>query len=276
MNRILIKIKVFILYGSLFNPIQAQQSDSVFDWEELIYSEDHFSLQFIYGRSAKALINPDPHIYNIGAKSYECLEGGVGYHYSINKKYSIQTGVRGGGIMRDIQYYIPGADFNPPLSYDVRSYKRFDKSGVVFFRIPFFIERRFYKKAGVYWNAQAGISLLYSFMNEEIYESSIGDYYNRSIRYLYSIFTPNNNQKPWLNYHVGGGLNLILKNKDVFRINLVGELSFTKFFRGYYSFEVPGKPSIKFDYGVTGSYVALEASYIRTKAKRKFKQLKLQ
>ena len=276
MNRILIKIKVFILYGSLFNPIQAQQSDSVFDWEELIYSEDHFSLQFIYGRSAKAVINPDPHIYNIGAKSYECLEGGIGYHYSINKKYSIQTGVRGGGIMRDIQYYIPGADFNPPLSYDVRSYKRFDKSGVVFFRIPFFIERRFYKKAGVYWNAQAGISLLYSFMNEEIYESSIGDYYNRSIRYLYSIFTPNNNQKPWLNYHVGGGLNLILKNKDVFRINLVGELSFTKFFRGYYSFEVPGKPSIKFDYGVTGSYVALEASYIRTKAKRKFKQLKLQ
>ena len=276
MNRILIKIKVFILYGSLFNPIQAQQSDSVFDWEELIYSEDHFSLQFIYGRSAKALINPDPHIYNIGAKSYECLEGGIGYHYSINKKYSIQTGVRGGGIMRDIQYYIPGADFNPPLSYDVRSYKRFDKSGVVFFRIPFFIERRFHKKAGVYWNAQAGISLLYSFMNEEIYESSIGDYYNRSIRYLYSIFTPNNNQKPWLNYHVGGGLNLILKNKDVFRINLVGELSFTKFFRGYYSFEVPGKPSIKFDYGVTGSYVALEASYIRTKAKRKFKQLKLQ
>ena len=275
MNRML-KTTIFILYGSLFNPIQAQQSDSVFDWEELIYSEDHFSLQFIYGRSAKALINPDPHIYNIGAKSYECLEGGIGYHYSINKKYSIQTGVRGGGIMRDIQYYIPGADFNPPLSYDVRSYKRFDKSGVVFFRIPFFIERRFYKKAGVYWNAQAGISLLYSFMNEEIYESSIGDYYNRSIRYLYSIFTPNNNQKPWLNYHVGGGLNLILKNKDVFRINLVGELSFTKFFRGYYSFEVPGKPSIKFDYGVTGSYVALEASYIRTKAKRKFKQLKLQ
>jgi len=272
----MLKTTIFILYGSLFNPIQAQQSDSVFDWEELIYSEDHFSLQFIYGRSAKALINPDPHIYNIGAKSYECLEGGIGYHYSINKKYSIQTGVRGGGIMRDIQYYIPGADFNPPLSYDVRSYKRFDKSGVVFFRIPFFIERRFYKKAGVYWNAQAGISLLYSFMNEEIYESSIGDYYNRSIRYLYSIFTPNNNQKPWLNYHVGGGLNLILKNKDVFRINLVGELSFTKFFRGYYSFEVPGKPSIKFDYGVTGSYVALEASYIRTKAKRKFKQLKLQ
>jgi len=276
MNQILIKTTVFILYGSLFNPIQAQQSDSVFDWEELIYSENHFSLQFIYGRSAKAVINPDPHIYNIGTKSYECLEGGIGYHYSINKKYSIQTGVRGGGIMRDIQYYIPGADFNPPLSYDVRSYKRFDKSGVVFFRIPFFIERRFYKKAGVYWNAQAGISLLYSFMNEEIYESSIGDYYNRSIRYLYSIFTPNNNQKPWLNYHVGGGLNLILKNKDVFRINLVGELSFTKFFRGYYSFEVPGKPSIKFDYGVTGSYVALEASYIRTKAKRKFKQLKLQ
>jgi hypothetical protein len=276
MNRILIKIKVLILYGSLFNPIQAQQSDSVFDWEELIFSENHFSLQFIYGRSAKAVINPDPHIYNIGTNSYECLEGGIGYHYSINKKYSIQTGIRGGGIMRDIQYYIPGADFNPPLSYDVRSYKRFDKSGVVFFRVPFFIERRFFTKPGIYWNVQAGISLLYSFMNEEIYESWIGDYYNRSIRYLYSIFTPNNNQKPWLNYHIGGGLNLILKNKDVFRINLVGELSFTKFFRGYYSFEIPGKPSIKFDYGVTGSYIALEASYIRTKAKRKFKQLKLQ
>jgi hypothetical protein len=275
MNRIL-KTTIFILYGSSFNPIQAQQSESVFDWDELIFSENHFSLQFIYGRSAKAVINPDPHIYNIGTKSYECLEGGIGYHYSINKKYSIQSGVRCGGIMRDIRYYIPGADFTPPLSYDIRSYKTFDKFGVVFFRIPFFIERRFFKKPGKYWNAQAGISLLYSFMNEEIYESVIVDQNNGSIRYLYSIFTPNNYQNPLLNYHVGGGLNLILKNKDVFRINLVGELSFTKFFSGYYSFDIPGKPSIKFDYGVTGSYVALEASYIRTKAKQKFKQLKLQ
>jgi len=273
MNR-MFKTTIFILYGSLLNPIQAQQSDSLFDWEELIFSENHFSLQFIYGRSAKAVINPDPHIYNIGTNSYECLEGGIGYHYSINKKYSIQTGIRGGGIMRDIRYHIPGADFNPPLPYDTRSYKRLDKSGVVYFRIPFFIERRFYKKAGVYWNVQTGISLLYSFMNEEINSTSTTDQNNRTIHYLYAIFTPNNNQKPWLNYHVGGGLNLILKNKDVFRINLVGELSFTKFFRGYYSFDIPGKPSIKFDYGVTGSYIALEASYIRTKAKQKFKQLK--
>src|SRR5512139_1680970 len=106
MNRILIKTTVFILFAFLFNPIQAQQSDSVFDWEELIYSENHFSLQFSYGRSTKAAIDPDPHIYNIGTKSYECLEGGIGYYYSINKKYSIQTGVLGGGIMTDIRYYI--------------------------------------------------------------------------------------------------------------------------------------------------------------------------
>lgn len=275
MNRML-KTTIFILYGSLFNFIQAQQSEPVFDWDELIFSENHFSLQFIYGRSSKADINPDPLIYNISTKSYECLEGGIGYHYSINKKYSIQTGARWGGVMRDIRYYIPGTEFNPPLSYDIRSYKTFDKFGVVYFRIPFLIERRFFTKPGVYWNAQAGISLLYSFMNEEINESWIGDYYNSSIRYLYAIFTPNNNQKPWLNYHIGGGLNLILKNKDVFRINLVDEISFTQFFRGNYLFEVPGNASITFDYGVTGSYVALQASYIRTKAKQKFKQLKLQ
>jgi hypothetical protein len=93
---------------------------------------------------------------------------------------------------------------------------------------------------------------------------------------LYAVFTPNNNQKPWLNYHAGGGVNLVLKNKDVFRVNLIGELSFTQFFRGNYSFEVPGNPPVNFNYGVTGSYVALEASYIRTKAKRKFKLLRLQ
>jgi hypothetical protein len=275
MNRML-KTTIFILYGSLFNPVQAQQSESVFDWEELIFSENHFSLQFIYGRSTKAAINPDPHIYNIGTKSYECLEGGIGYHYSINTKYSIQTGVHGGGIMRDIRYFIPRTAFNPPLSYDERSYKTFDKFGVVYFRVPFFIERRFFKKPGIYWDAQTGISLLYSIMSGETHESYITDQNNRPIRYLYGIFTANNNEKPWLNYHIGGGLNLILKNKDVFRINLVGEISFTQFYRGNYTFEIPGNAPIKFDYGVTGSYVALEASYIRTKAKRKFKQLKLQ
>lgn len=275
MNRML-KTTIFILYGSLFNFIQAQQPEPVFDWDELIFSENHFSLQFLYGRSPKAVINPDPHIYSIGSKSYECLEGGIDYHYSINKKYSIQTGVRWGGIMRDIRYFIPRTAFNPPLPYDVRSYKTFDKFGVVFFRVPFFIERRFYKKPGAYWNAQAGFSLLYSLMNEETTQAYTADQNNRLIRYLYGIFTPNNNQKPWLNYHVGGGLNLILKNKDVFRINLVGEISLTQFYRGYYLFEVPGNAPIKFDYGVTGSYVALQASYIRTKAKQKFKQLKLQ
>ena len=274
MNRVLIIIS--ILYGSSFNPLQAQQPDSLFDWEELIYSENHFSLQFIYGRSPKAVINPNPNIYNIGTHSYECLEGGIGYHYSINKNYSIQTGFRWGGIMRDIRYYIPGTAFSPPQPYDIQSYKTFDKSGVVFFRVPFFIERRFFKIPGKYWNVQAGISLLYSLMNEEENGSFILDQNNRATRYLYGIFTPNNYQKPWLNYHVGGGLNIILKNKDVFRINLVGELSLTQFYRGYYSFEVGANPPITFDYGVTGSYIALEASYIRTKAKRKFKRLKRQ
>jgi hypothetical protein len=92
---------------------------------------------------------------------------------------------------------------------------------------------------------------------------------------LYALFTPNNYQKPWLNYHAGGGINFVLKNKDVFRISFVGELSFTRFFRGYYTFEVPGNVPVSFDYGVTGSYIALEADYIRTKAKRKYKWLKL-
>jgi hypothetical protein len=276
MNHLLNKTIVLILYASLMNPIQAQQPKPAFDWEELIFSENHFSLQFIYGRSPKAVINPNPNIYNIGSKSYECLEGGIGYHYSINKNYSIQTGARWGGIMRDIRYYIPASDFTPPQPYDVRSYKTFNKSGVVFFRVPFFIERRFFKKPGRFWNAQIGISLLYSFLNEDEYTWLIQDQNNRYVRYLYGLFTPNNYQKPWLNYHAGGGFNLILKNKDVFRINLVGELSFTKFYRGYYSFEIPGNAPVKFDYGVTGSYIALEASYIRTKAKRKFKSLRLQ
>ncbi|MGQ0738034.1 MAG: hypothetical protein ACT4OJ_03145 [Bacteroidota bacterium] len=276
MGRILTQTTVLLLFVSLFNPIQAQQSESVFDWEELIYSENHFSLQFIYGRSPRAVINPNPRIYNIGTKSYECLEEGIGYHYSINKKYSIQTGARWGGIMRDIRYLIPGADFNPPLTYDIQSYKTFDKHGVVFFRIPFFIERRFFTKPGVYWNAQTGLSLVFSLMNEEVNEAWIWDQNNNRTRYMFAIFTPNNNQKPWLNYHAGGGLNLILKNKDVFRISFVGELSYTKFFRGNYSFDVPGNAPIRFDYGVTGSYVALEAGYIRTKAKKKFKSLKLQ
>lgn len=276
MKRMLTKTTIFILWIFSLTDIQAQQPESAFDWEELIYSENHFSLQFIYGRSPKAIINPNPHIYNISTKSYECLEGGIGYHYSINKKYSIQTGVRWGGIMRDIRYLIPGADFNPPLSYDIQSYKTFDKSGVVYFRLPFLVERRFFAKPGKYWDVNGGASILFSLMNEEINQSSVLDQNNRPIRYLYAIFTPNNNQKPWLNYHIGGGLNRVLKNKDVLRVNLVGELSFTKFFRGNYTFEVPGKPSVNFDYGVTGSYIALEASYIRTKAKRKFKLLRLQ
>jgi len=265
-----------IIFFGFSTSIQAQNAKPIFDWEELIFSENHFSLQFIYGRSQKAVIDPDPHMYNISTTSYECLEGGIGYHYSINKKYSIQMGIRGGGIMRDIRYDIPGAAFSPPLSYDVSSYKNGDKSGVPYFRAPFFIERRFFKKPGVFWNAQIGVSILYSFFNEEGFISTIVEPNNRQIDYLYGEFTPNNNQKPWLNYHIGGGLNLILRNKDILRISLVSEISFTQFYRGYYSFTIPGQPLITFDYGVTGTYVALEASYIRTKAKRKFKQLKLQ
>ena len=256
--------------------IQGQQLKSDFDWEELIYSENHFSLQFIYGRSQKAIIHPDPRIYNISTKSHECLEGGIGYHYSINKRYSIQMGIRAGGIMRDISYNIPGSTFNPPLSYNVSSTKPGDKSGVPYFRAPFFIERRFFKQPGVFWNAQVGFSVVYSFLNGEGFGATIVEPNNRRIHYFNGEFTPNNNQKPWLNYHIGGGLNLILKNKDIFRINLLSEISFTQFYRGYYSFTIPGQPIVTFDYGITGTYIALEASYIRTKAQRKFKQLKQQ
>ena len=226
------KTAIVILFINLFFSLAAQPLEKDFDWPELIYSENHFSLIFIYGRSPKAIINPDPQQYKIGTSSYESLEGGIDYHYSINKYFSIITGLRGGGIMRDLRYFIPGTEFTPPLGYDIESFKIFDKSGVEFFRIPFFVEERFFGKTKGFWNAQAGISLLFSFSNELINESMVQTANNQNITYLYGIFSPNNQQKPWFNYHAGVGYNKILKNKDLLRLSLVFELSKTQFFRG--------------------------------------------
>ncbi|MEO7983891.1 MAG: hypothetical protein ABI688_07410, partial [Bacteroidota bacterium] len=99
---------------------------------------------------------------------------------------------------------------------------------------------------------------------------------NQQVLYMYMDFTPNNKQKLWLNYHASGGYSVILKNKDLITIDLVMELSKTKFYRGFYFVQVPGKSKVSGDYSITGSYLGLSASYTRTGAKKKFKHLRLQ
>jgi hypothetical protein len=120
-----------------------------------------------------------------------------------------------------------------------------------------------------FWNVDAGINLRYSFDNSLLY---VGTYVPNSSDTLFgTTLYFGNNQKPWLNYNLGGGYSWVLKNRNILQANLFANLSFTQFIKGSYRFTVPNKPVEIGTYGVKGSYTGLSVSYILTGVRRKLR-----
>jgi hypothetical protein len=113
-------------------------------------------------------------------------------------------------------------------------------------------EKRWIKAGNSFWNAVIGLNFRYA---SEVYASEGASVIEGGVQQ--NFFDMNlvfgNERKPWINYNLGAGHSWILKNNNLFKLNLLGNLSFTEFVKGNYQFTLPNKPVEDGSYGVKGS-----------------------
>lgn len=234
------------------------------DTIDLIFSRHHFSLQLQGGISQPAALNRFTDVYQIGSRPQLYFESGLQRDLNISRRFSVHFGAAAAFIIRNFEYRIPGQAFNPPFDDEVFDNKGPSRSLSVVLRLPLLASYRFYHRPGAYWAPQAGISLVYAFLNEEEHIYNIRLNNGQQERYLYMLLAPNNNRKPFLNYHAGLSHNRILRNHNILSLRLLAGLSFTRFVKGNYSFTISGQPDVNGEYSVKGSYLSLGALYTFT------------
>lgn len=253
--------------------VMAQPDNGQYENTDLIYPGKHLSFYAMTGISQRANVSPGFPAYQVGGVPQITFEFGFEQHYSISKKFSLSGGLHTAVAVRNFQYRIPGSEFNPPFDSEVFSNKGVSQEVYFLLKVPVSGEFRWRYSGNSFLTTRAGLSLVYNVLNEET-EAHFTQLNNgQMVQYLYLDLIPNNNRRPWLNYHAGIGYGRILKNRNILNVNLLLNLSFTKFVSGIYRFTVPGKPVVEGAYSFRGSYTGIGVNYTLTKARKKMRLL---
>jgi hypothetical protein len=108
--------------------------------------------------------------------------------------------------------------------------------------------------------------LLFSFKSVQSTTWQIHDYSSGQARqYFTRVEQFNNNGKPWLNFHIAGGHEWILKSKNVFQLNLKFNYSPVTPSTGTYLFTTGVQPDLGGTFGTSGSYLGLSIGWLFTR-----------
>lgn len=255
--------KFFISFTTCYFTLSIAAQKQITNDDQL-FSRNHISFSLLGGLTSKARITAQPDMYSIGSSAQINFEGGPDYYWNFSKKYSIIIGLHAGGLVRNFAYYIPKEEFTPPTQNDIYSDRGISQAVSFFGRLLLGAERRWPQKRKHFWKGGAGVSLLYTPLNLEEFSAYIIYPNGQQVNYSNMYLIPNNNHRPWLNYHVEAGLSQILKNNNLLSFQLICTLSMTDFVKGYFRFNIPGQPLVNGTYRFNGSFVGLKTGYIFT------------
>jgi hypothetical protein len=253
--------------------LNAQRNGEPGEVNDFVFARNHFSVAIVGGMAVKAAITADPYKYKLGSSNQVAFGGGINYHQNFSRKLSLITGLHMIAPVRNMEYYISKDEFSPPMPYDLFHNKGISQTVVFLLRVPLILERRWFYGNNNYTYASAGVSLNYTPLQEEEEVHIAVDVNNQPRRYFYMLLQPNNNNKPWLNYHIGGGHAWMLKNKNFISAGIIANLSFTRFINGNFTMEVPGQPVVNGHYSFKGSYAGLTVCYIYTGVKKRLRKM---
>jgi hypothetical protein len=269
MNRLLL-LPFITLLPFRFN---AQPISDPGDLSNFIFARNHFSVAIVGGIAAKADIMAEPYKYKLGSSHQVAFGAGVNYHQNFSRKLSLISGIHMMAPVRNIAYFISKDQFSPPMPNDIFHNWGFSRTAVFLLRIPVTMEFRRFSGDDKYTYISAGASLNYASMEEETERHLAADVNNQPTEYFYMWLQTNNNKKPWLNYHIGGGHAWMLKNKDFISAGIIANLSLTRFTNGNFTMNIPGQPVVQGHYSFKGSYAGLTVCYIYTGTQKRLRRL---
>lgn len=203
------------------------------------------------------------------------FEGGPDYYFNINNNYSILIGLHFVAAATNYKLFISKRDFNPNLNFDVYDDGQLTSEWDFCMSVPVWIQKRWFKKNNSFWNIVAGLNIRYYPIR--YYGNEIGDGYPDVNGNYVDVLTINdligNNLRPWINYNIGGGYSLLLRNNNYLQCNLLANFSNKKIIDGTYTINVSGKPQSTGTYSANLSYIGLSFSYVLTGTNKRMRKL---
>jgi hypothetical protein len=212
--------------------------------------------------------------YHLNTSYKYGFEAGFDYYFNINNSYSLVIGLHGGAAATNYKLFILRNDFNPSLGGDWDDNGQFANWGF-YINVPFWIEKRWLTRSNNFWNIVAGVNVRYYPIRYSSYgiEEITSDVNGNEVKVLEIDALMGNNLRPWLNYNVGGGYSLLLRNNNYLQCNLLANFSNKKIVNGTYTINVTGKPQSTGKYSADMSYIGLSFSYILTGANKRMRKL---
>ena len=202
------------------------------------------------------------------------FEAGPDYHLQINNSYSIIIGLHVDAAATNYKLFISGSDFNPSIGGNVNENGQ-NAEWAYYMSVPIWIQKRWFAGSNGFWNVVAGENVRFYPLRYSRF--GVGQNYpdvnGNEIRVLEIDATMGNNLRPWLNYNLGGGYSLTLRNHNYLQCNLVGNFSNKKIIDGTYQINVTSKPQSTGTFSANLSYVGLSFSYTATGANKRLRKI---
>lgn len=223
----------------------------------------------------KAKATPMSGSYRLRTLYMNGFEAGPNYYINFNKNYSLIIGLHGGAAARNFKLFISKNDFNPNLKFDVDEFGVPNREYDFYICAPLLLEKRWFKKNNSYWDIVAGVNVRFypiRYIGDEL-SFIYPDVNGNNVDVLEINDSIGNNLRPWLNYNIGGGYAILLRNNNYLQCNLLANFSHKKMVNGTYTINVTGKPESTGKYFADLSYIGLSFSYIFTGANKRLRKI---
>jgi hypothetical protein len=264
----------FCIFFSNFCEAQKKNMHLLHDSITTHFDHSYLSFSLIPGFVLKPKIIKQFGEYSPGAANSFGIEGGINYHITVKNNYFVMTGFHVGASARNFQLLISKNDFNPNLVADVIENGSFTREYDFYLSIPIWLEKTWQPKNHHQWNLLSGVSVRYlPGIDLEYITYSQQDVDGQTVVPFQMNLMIGNNKSPFLNYNIGGGYAVLLKNNNLLRCNVLANISTTKVVNGSYTIDVTGKPESSGTYSASLSFIGLSFDYIFTGANKQLLKL---
>ncbi|RTL58885.1 MAG: hypothetical protein EKK37_11225 [Sphingobacteriales bacterium] len=226
--------------------------------------------KFYWGISVTPSLYSKAHIYdNTGEykADFRSRAGGevlINHHYNATQNLGIVFSAGVGSLAQQFRYFISKETFNTATGANLLVDLTGPLNTATFYiKTQGELHFKFAKKQNKNWFGTAGLALLYSPESPSEYSEAIltSSGSQNAIEYVRIVQNNNNNRKPWINFHIGGGYEWKLNSRNFLQAGLKFNYSPVNAVSGTYQFNIGNLPEVKKRYGVSGSYIGINISY---------------
>lgn len=261
-----LKAAALVLFLILTTVPALPQADTAIDG---VVTLNNWGISIIPLLAQKNKIQGDRSLYNLGSSPQLGMEVLIHYFAGLGQQYSLIYSLGGGVMAHNFSFSVPKELMDPPVNADITFSKGFARElDLFYFKAGVAAQGIFSANLRSDWVAVAGGTVAYSPASDVGTDYSIARTDGSIQTYLSTDDNYNNDRKPWANFHINAGRQWRLNWGHLFQVMLKLNFSPTKFFSGAYTFEVGNQAHVSGRYGMSGSYVGINLSYVFSQYKK--------